>query len=789
MSGAEPDVSVGAGAGGSNVVGSRWRLSACLAAHSLDVRGVAATLDGCIVSASRDNTAKLWHPTGVRDFSNVVTYKGHNNFVSSVCVLPPCESHPEGLILTASNDKTILGYNIDDPIPVLVLKGHENTVCCVTTGHIPGIILSASWDSTGGIWSANNPEKPLHILKGHQAVVWGIVELGNHNIATASADKTVCLWSSDGKKLKALSGHTDCVRALAVASPETFLSCANDASVRLWTNQGECLNTFFGHSNYIYSICSNPFVEGQCFVTGGEDSTVRVWSGGDIICTITLPAQSVWSVACLYNGDIVAGSSDGLVRVFTRDITRQADESTLKQFEEEVVKLHEASTQEIGGVKVTDLPGPEVLFEPGKTDGQTKLVRSGAKVKCYSWDAASQKWNEIGDVMGSAGPTEGKQMYQGKEYDFVFSVDIEDGKPPIKLPYNLDEDPWVAAQAFIHKNQLPQAYLEQVANFIVQNSKAGDNLPIKDSGYMDPFTGGSRYIPTGAQNTQGAAPVIPNSSVNNKSSQGKESFSYFPQKTYLRFDKADCGAILFKLKEFNSKINDINLRVTDNDLEAVMMLADQKSGFNLDVVNKLKHILMWPQELLFPVLDTTRLAIRDSDTNAELFSANDFGPILMKIIRNNLGPGNPAANQLLSLRTFVNGFAHKHGELLILKEHENILNVLICLQNFNKNMQIAIATFLLNLCVALGKQPNTIFLCQCVLEMCTKFTENEALFRILVALGTLVVLAPKKSDITSITNMHSEFIKKLQLYSTSDAAADPTRQKVSVYSQQILQLL
>lgn len=76
-----------------------------------------------------------------RDFSNVITYKGHNNFVSSVCVLPPCESHPKGLILTASNDKTILGYNIDDPVPVLILKGHENTVCSVATGHIPGMIL------------------------------------------------------------------------------------------------------------------------------------------------------------------------------------------------------------------------------------------------------------------------------------------------------------------------------------------------------------------------------------------------------------------------------------------------------------------------------------------------------------------------------------------------------------------------------------------------------------------------------------------------------------------------
>lgn len=37
----------------------------------------------------------------------------------------------------------------------------------------------------------------------------------------------------------------------------------------------------------------------------------------------------VWSVACLSNGDIVAGSSDGLVRVFTRVEARVADLESL----------------------------------------------------------------------------------------------------------------------------------------------------------------------------------------------------------------------------------------------------------------------------------------------------------------------------------------------------------------------------------------------------------------------------------------------------------------------------
>ena len=53
----------------------------------------------------------------------------------------------------------------------------------------------------------------------------------------------------------------------------------------------------------------------------------------------------------------------------------------------------------------------------------------------------------------------------------MFSVDISDNEPPLKLPYNHGEDPWQAAQTFIHRNNLPQVYLDQVANFIIKNSQ------------------------------------------------------------------------------------------------------------------------------------------------------------------------------------------------------------------------------------------------------------------------------------------------------------------------------
>jgi len=56
---------------------------------------------------------------------------------------------------------------------------------------------------------------------------------------------------------------------------------------------------------------------------------------GDCVQTITHPAISVWSVAvCAQNGDIVSGASDRIVRVFSREEKRWADELALEVIQE-----------------------------------------------------------------------------------------------------------------------------------------------------------------------------------------------------------------------------------------------------------------------------------------------------------------------------------------------------------------------------------------------------------------------------------------------------------------------
>lgn len=114
---------------------------------------------------------------------------------------------------------------------------------------------------------------------------------------------------------------------------------------------------------------------------------------------------------------------------------------------------------------------------------------------------------KIGEVVDAVGSGR-KLSYEGKEYDYVFDVDIQEGVPPLKLPYNVNgkffilirhvtltdigfmaENPYAAAQRFLERNELPTSYLDQVVQFIEKNT-AGVNLGSGGNNeYVDPYTG------------------------------------------------------------------------------------------------------------------------------------------------------------------------------------------------------------------------------------------------------------------------------------------------------------
>ncbi|XP_026683533.1 phospholipase A-2-activating protein [Diaphorina citri] len=633
---------------------------------------------------------------------------------------------------------------------------------------------------TAKLWCLESQQCKLTIRQ-HEMAVWGVIQLANGIIVTGCADKTIKLHSEEGEFLKTLTGHTDCVRGLAVLNDTDFVSCSNDASIRVWdSTTGKCVHTMYGHPNFIYSVAAH----GDLITSGGEDQCVCVYQN-KAQNSFMIPAMSVWAVAILPNSDIVTGSSDGIVRVFSANPDRQAEDAVQAQYAEEVKKLKSANEQEIGGVKVSDLPGKEVLYEPGKADGDVKMVREGSTVVAYSWSEASREWNKLGDVMGSAGGTQessGKVLYQGKEYDFVFSVDIEEGKPPLKLPYNVSEDPWHAAQAFIHTHHLSQMFLEQVANFIMTNSKSKQGPTVTQtppSGeYCDPFTGGARYVP-GSGTPVPVAPVTnagdPFTGANRYKPSGSTpdvaspAVTFFPLNDYVRFDQANLKAILDKLKQFTETLRektDVSPSIvipSEAQLDSLGTLGEPSPKAAEDVLNLLKQLLEWPPEFVFPILDLTRLGVRNVQIN-EALCGGRTGRQMISLLRSFLNADSSVNNQMLTLRILTNMFSHQPGEELVLSHKEYIFSILDELSHTKliKSMQIALVSLLLNCIIAYRKRKDDASLTHS-LEILTKMLPNlietEALLRALIALGTLICDSPSLRK--SVHNGVKDLILKL----------------------------
>ena len=212
--------------------------------------------------------------------------------------------------------------------------------------------------------------------------------------------------------------------------------------------------------------------------------------------------STVWSVSALPNGDVAAGCADGNAYVWTRAPARACAGADYVAFKETVASVAVPAPQAEGngtaGIDPSMVKDEEALKVPGRKEGETLIVKESGKMMLYQWSMASASWEKVGEVTGSAGEapaTLGKRLYQGKEYDYLFDIDITGA--PLQLPFNRGDDPWMTAQKWIWDNQIDQDHLTAIANHIMANTP--DNTVVNTSAAgADPLTGGSRYIPGSA---------------------------------------------------------------------------------------------------------------------------------------------------------------------------------------------------------------------------------------------------------------------------------------------------
>ena len=584
------------------------------------------------------------------------------------------------------------------------------------------------------------------VLQGHTASVWAVLAFDENTIITGCADNQIRVYNISGGTSPVRSIQApEVVRALCRLpsdhpSGAQFASAGNDAVIRLWTITGKQVAELHGHENFIYSLAVLP---NGGIVSAGEDRTVRVWENNQCIQTITHPAISVWSVAvCKENGDIVTGASDKLARVFTRDQSRYATETEIQQFLDDV-KGSAIPQQTVGNINKEQLPGPEFLTQrSGTKEGQVQMIKEmNGNVSAYQWSAAANQWVNVGTVVDSAGSGGRKISHAGKEYDYVFDVDIEDGKPPLKLPYNLNQNHYEAARKFIEDNELPLTYLDQVANFIIQNTQ-GATLGQSSAQGADPWGSDARYRPGDANQVPAQPQPAPSPP------------KILPQKDYLPITAGNHKIIFKKLTEFNQALVDdgqkgISLNPSDiEQLSATVSALEKGNGKGIDITGVellLKAATQWPAEKRLPALDLLRLVLAFEEPAAFLVSPEQN--LLPALIESGVFTGSSLPNNtMMAIRCLSNLLQTEKGRLLASQEFDNIHPLVSpFLTSTNRNLIIALTTLYINYSVLLNYENNAdraLSLLDDLSKVLTTATDSEAVYRALVATGTLLCLGP-----------------------------------------------
>ncbi|PWN50917.1 PFU-domain-containing protein [Violaceomyces palustris] len=767
-------------------------LSAQLLGHQADVRSVSSvsTKHGhpIILSASRDQTAIIWtrSASSANEYEQAAVLGGHGGFVNASAFI----SDEEGnlLALTAGQDKLVNAFEVEtdqrgavkaSKTPDFTLIGHEDNVCALDVGPGGSYIVSGSWDKTAKIWKNWDC---VTTFKGHSQAVWAVLAVDSERVLTASADKLVRLWSISNPKepIAVFTGHTDAVRGLVLLEGgQSFASCGNDGTINLYSladitlkARNAPLQTLSGHTSFVYSLANLPGGKGE-LVSAGEDRSVRVWRDGSLVQTITIPAISAWTVDVLDNGDIVCGSSDSFVRVFTRDSSRAADPEEIKAYEHTISSQALNQTQ-VGDINKESLPGKEALSQPGSKEGQTKMVKNGDIVEAYQWSAASGKWEKIGEVVGGVGSGQ-KKLHEGKEYDYVFDVDIADGVPPLKLPYNLSENPFVAAQRFLEKNDLPMSYIDQVVKFIEKNSQT---VSLGATEYVDPYTGSSRYTgtPTGFGSQSAPPPHVPSTVYTGAGnvdpftrSTIPESFSkvartsIIPQKAFLSFKTINLQAVRAKIGQLNDhekanggpSLSDGEISSLDSLIAALS--SSPSSATPLDLSAPIRLLGCWSPSSRFPALDLIRFAVLHNTTVGPTevarlaFEASQWGEDWP-------AAGDEAAakardtNSMLAMRTLANLWNSAGSIAELERDGVSIIGSLqqSGFERLSKNARVAFATVVYNASAFISSEAKKVIFAGLVLDLVVEILqketgEAEVIYRTLVALGNLLVSSSSAS--------------------------------------------
>ena len=571
-----------------------------------------------------------------------------------------------------------------------------------------------------------------------------VLILANDIVATVSTGESVNnqpanfklrLWDlKTGSLVKEpICDHMGPVRAIfGLADVGGFATTSNDGSIILRDDTGAPFESVFhdpqddGSPPFVLDgvALSSPAesmvidssvgtLSALKYVTCGEDGSVVVWQGTERLAILP-HACSVWCVTALPGGDFATGGHDGMIRIFSAnpDKTNTPEATSLHLlFETEAAAAVEKRRQGKGpsAEELAKAPSWEDRFKRvGASEGHVCVFRKGDKAIAAQWSAASAAWVEIGDVVGGSGS---KEMLNGVAYDHVLPVEMEtpNGVAQLKLGCNSTENPFSAAQRFIDENSLGNQYLNQIADFIMQQTSL--KAPTFDL---------SASAPAAPEAVVGI-PVVPPAPI--------RGFKHIPAETYSIFsDVPSASKVMTKINDFNSDPSNttvLSLVELDN-LLSLLSTLEKTSYYHASVISPVQAMAVlklkaWGDVALnriFLCFDLCR-ATANHPSGAEVLAKADKASLIAvvtaavdRIVADDalLRPNATDATVLTAMRMISNFFKSEYLRGFVTGVADSPLDRILrisesrlqALMTCSKPMRVAFTAMLLNFNIFLG---------------------------------------------------------------------------------------
>ena len=223
-----------------------------------------------IVTASKDTTARVWAIAGA-DEPRLL--RGHQGQVLAAAWSPDGKR-----IVTASEDETARVWTIASADEPRLLRDHEGRVLAAAWSPDGKRIVTTALGGTMRVWNADDAgEEPVVLHDPEYYFLFPTWSPGGKYLAAAGWDM-VRLWKADlPGELRVFPGRQTWITGLAWNADGTRIASASqDRTVRIWNTDGTGEPLILRGAAPLYDVAFSP--DGKRLAAASDDHTVWIWS-------------------------------------------------------------------------------------------------------------------------------------------------------------------------------------------------------------------------------------------------------------------------------------------------------------------------------------------------------------------------------------------------------------------------------------------------------------------------------------------------------------------------------